>query len=74
MANPDYDVAYHWTRDKKTGWTTIGHAFVEENGRVKIYLNANPVPGLATYPGELTLYPKRGKGSAQARDAAAEEG
>lgn len=55
---PDFDVTYHWTRGDKTGWTTIGHAFAEKDGRVKIYLSANPVPGLATHHGELMLYPK----------------
>lgn len=58
MPLPDFDVSYHWTRGQKTGWSTIGHAFLEKDGRVKIYLNANPVPGLATHPGALVLYPK----------------
>ena len=58
MSLPDYDVSYHWTRGDKTGWAKIGAAFVNNKGRIKIYLEASPVPGLATKPGELMLFPK----------------
>jgi len=54
----DYDVSYNWTRGDKTGWTKIGHAFINPKGRSKICLDANPIPGLATNPGELVLFPK----------------
>ncbi|MFA6132644.1 MAG: hypothetical protein WC869_01355 [Phycisphaerae bacterium] len=54
----DYDVSYHWTRGQNTGWTTVGHAFINSKGRIKIYFHANPVPGLATAPGEFMLFPK----------------
>jgi len=59
MSTPDYDVAYNWKRGEKTGWNTIGHAFVEENGSIKIYLNSTPIPALEKNPGSLTLYPKK---------------
>ena len=45
MTKPSYDVAYHWTRGQKTGWTTIGHAFTNDGGRIKICLGSLPVPG-----------------------------
>jgi|HubBroStandDraft_2_1064218.scaffolds.fasta_scaffold107132_6 hypothetical protein len=57
MSKPVYDVAYHWTRGQKTGWTTIGRAFVNDGGRIKIALDAVPVPGTETNPGELVLFP-----------------
>lgn len=57
MSKPTYDVAYHWTRGDKTGWTTIGHAFVNDGGRIRISLGSLPVPGIETNPGELTLFP-----------------
>lgn len=57
MSKPAYDVAYHWTRGDKTGWTTIGHAFVNEGGRIKISLGSLPIPGIETNPGELMLFP-----------------
>ena len=63
MSKPDYEVAYHWTRGTRTGWTTVGHAFINEGDgpgdhRIKICLSALPVPGTETEPGELTLFPR----------------
>ncbi len=58
----NYDIAYHWTRpakgSPKTGWTTIGTAFQNEDGSIKLCFMAVPVPGTATFPGEYMLYPK----------------
>lgn len=72
--NPSYDVSYHWTRGEKTGWSTIGHAFTQDNGRIQIYLNANPIPGLQTHPGTMMLFPKTPKEKAQKTAPAAEDG
>ena len=75
MSVPEYDVSYHWTRSRgagreaATGWTTIGHAFVNPKGRIKICFQANPVPGLATTPGEFMLFPKLPEKTLQDRAA-----
>lgn len=62
MAAADFDVAYHWTRTSAsgatTGWTTIGNAFRENDGRINVRMNAAPLPGIQTNPGSFTLFPK----------------
>ena len=58
MATPDFDISYHWTRGNVTGWTTIGYAFLEDDGRINIKMSASPLPGIQTNPGYFTLFPK----------------
>ena len=56
MTKPAYEVAYHWTRSGATGWTTLGHAFKESDGRITIHLNAHPIAEIETQPGKLVLF------------------
>lgn len=62
----DFDISYHWTRGTATGWTTIGHAFLETDGRIKICMQASPLPGIQTNPGYFTLFPKPKAGAKKA--------
>lgn len=61
MSKPHYDVAYQWERGEKTGWHTIGHAFIEEDGRINISLTSAPLITLAVEEGRLTLFPRKEK-------------
>lgn len=78
MAMPEYDVSYHWTKPAlgsgptRTGWATVGHAFVNPKGRIKVCFHANPVPGMATTPGEFVLFPKMPEETIQERATAQE--
>lgn len=56
--NQVYDVTYKWRRGDRTGFTTIGIAFANADGSIRLSLNAVPVPGLAERPDEYVLYPR----------------
>lgn len=79
MAAPEYDVSYHWTKPPKTpgaqpttGWATVGHAFVNAKGRIRVCLHGNPIPGITTSPGEFFLFPKLPEATIQERATAQE--
>ncbi len=61
MSTPQYEVAYRWQRSDKSGWHTIGHAFMEEDGRINVHLTAAPLITLAVAEGTMTLFPKKDK-------------
>jgi hypothetical protein len=57
----EYDIAYAWRRGDKTGWNTVGKAFVNDEGRIRLSFWAMPFPGLADQPGSFMLFPKASK-------------
>lgn len=60
MSKKRYDVCtgrdYETGGEKKTAWTRLGTAFVNDNGSITIHLDGNPING------KLTLFEPREDG------------